>query len=53
MIFIKKHIMKLKELLKKKKIKILINEIQFRALAQNVLNEQDKQTIKKMHLIKL
>ena len=53
MIFIKKHIMKLKELLKKKKIKKLINEIQFRALAQNVLNEQDKQTIKKMHLIKL
>lgn len=53
MIFIKKDIMKLKELLKKKKIKILINEIQFRALAQNVLNEQEKQTIKKTHLIKL
>jgi hypothetical protein len=53
MIFITKHIMKLKELLKMKKIKILINEIQFRALAQNVLNEQDKQTIKKTHLIKL
>ena len=40
--------MKLKELFKKKKI-----EIQFRALAQNVLNEQEKQTIKKTHLIKL
>ncbi len=53
MIFIKKDIMKLKELLKKKKIKILIKEIQFRALAQNVLNEQEKQTIKKTHLIKL
>jgi hypothetical protein len=53
MIFIKKDIMKLKELLKKKKIKILINETQFRALAENVLNEQEKQTIKKTHLIKL
>lgn len=53
MIFIKKDIMKLKELSKKKKTKILINEIQFRALAQNVLNEQYKQTIKKTHLIKL
>ena len=53
MIFIKKDIMKQKELFKKKKIKILINEIQFRALAQNVLNEQEKQTIKKTHLIKI
>ncbi len=44
--------MKLKELLKKKKIKVLINEIQFRALSQT-LNEQEKQTIKKTHLIKL
>ncbi len=40
MIFIKKDIMKLKELLKKKKIKVLINEIQFRALSQT-LNEQE------------
>jgi uncharacterized glyoxalase superfamily metalloenzyme YdcJ len=53
MIFIKKDIMKRKELLKKKKIKILINETQFRALAENVLNEQEKQTIKMAHLIKL
>jgi uncharacterized glyoxalase superfamily metalloenzyme YdcJ len=53
MIFIKKDIMKRKELLKKKKIKILINETQFRALAENVLNEQEKQTIKMTHLIKL
>ena len=45
--------MKLKELSKKKKTKILINEIQFRVLAQNVLIEQDKQAIKKTHLIKL
>jgi hypothetical protein len=50
---LEKNVMKLKVLLKKKKIKILINEIQFRALAQNVLNEQEKQTIKKTHLIKL
>jgi hypothetical protein len=44
--------MKVKELLKKKKIKVLINEIQLRALAQK-LNEQEKQTIMKTHLIKL
>ncbi len=48
--------MKLQELLKptkaKKKVMIL-NEIQFRVLAQNVLNEQEQNTIKKTHLIKI
>ena len=32
---------------------MILNEIQFRTLAQNVLNEQEQKTIKKTHLIKI
>ena len=50
--------MKLQELVKPKKptktkkFKMIISEIQFKALAKNVLNEQEKKTIKHTHLIK-
>jgi hypothetical protein len=50
--------MKLQELVKPKKptkssrLKILISETQFKALANNVLNEQEQKTIKNTHLIK-
>ena len=49
--------MKLQELVKEKKsnksrrMKIIISETQFKALANNVINEQ--KTIKKTHLIKI
>ena len=51
--------MKLQELVKEKKttkskrLKILISETQFKALANNVLNEQEQKTIKNTHLIKI
>ena len=48
--------MKLKELVKPtktRKMVMILNEIQFRALAKNVLNEQEQKTIKKTHLIKI
>ena len=51
--------MKLQELVKPKKptkpkrLKILISETQFKALANNVLNEQEQKTIKNTHLIKV
>jgi hypothetical protein len=51
--------MKLQELVKPKKptkssrLKIIIFESQFKALAKNVLNEQEQMTIKKTHLIKI
>jgi hypothetical protein len=51
--------MKLQELVKPKKItkpnrlKILISETQFKALTNNVLNEQEQKTIKNTHLIKV
>ena len=50
--------MKLQELVKPKKttkhkrLKILISETQFKALANNVLIEQEKKIIKNTHLIK-
>jgi len=50
--------MKLQELLKEKKpskskkMKLVITETQFKALAKNVLNEQEKKTIKNTHLFK-
>jgi hypothetical protein len=50
--------MKLQELLKEKKtskskkMKLVITETQFKALAKNVLNEQEQKTIKNTHLIK-
>ena len=37
---------------KSKKIKMIITETQFKALAKNVLNEQEKKTIRNTHLIK-
>jgi hypothetical protein len=51
--------MKLHELVKEKKptkssrLKIIIFESQFKALARNVLNEQEQKTIKNTHLIKI
>jgi hypothetical protein len=51
--------MKLHELVKEKKptkskrMKIIISETQFKALANNVLNEQEQKTIKNTHLIKI
>lgn len=51
--------MKLQELVKPKnptkpkRLKILISEAQFKALANNVLNEQEQKTIKNTHLIKV
>ena len=50
--------MKLQELVKEKKptkskrMKIIISETQFKALANNVLIEQEKKTIMNTHLIK-
>ena len=50
--------MKLQELVKENKptkssrLKIIIFESQFKALARNVLNEQEQKTIKNTHLIK-
>lgn len=50
--------MKLQELVnvkktpKSKKMKMIITETQFKALAKNVLNEQEQKTIKNTHLIK-
>jgi hypothetical protein len=46
------ELVKPKKLTKPKRLKILISETQFKALANNVLNEQEKNTIKKPHLIK-
>jgi hypothetical protein len=51
--------MKLQELVnvkktpKSKKMKMIITENQFKALANNVLNEQEHKTIKNTHLIKV
>ena len=49
--------MKLQELLKEKKptkskFTLVITESQFKSLAKNVLNEQEKNTIKNTYLIK-
>jgi hypothetical protein len=38
--------------IKVKKMIMILNEIQFRTLAQNVLNEQEQKTIKKTYLVK-
>jgi hypothetical protein len=51
--------MKLQELVqvkkspKSKKFKMIITENQFKALANNVLNEQEQKTINNAHLIKV
>jgi hypothetical protein len=47
------ELVKPKKLTKPKRLKILISETQFKALANNVLNEQEQKTIKKTHLIKI
>jgi hypothetical protein len=39
--------------IKVKKMIMILNENQFRTLAQNVLNEQKQKTIKKTYLVKL
>ena len=46
------ELVKLKKPTKPKRLKILISETQFKALANNVLNEQEQKTIKNTHLIK-
>ena len=38
---------------KTRKLKLIISESQFKTLAQNILNEQEKQTIRSTHLIKI
>ena len=51
--------MKLQELVNQKKttkpnrLKMIITETQFKALAKNVLHEQEQKTIKNTHLIKI
>ena len=47
------ELVKPKKLTKPKRLKILISETQFKALANNVLNEQEQKTIKNTHLIKI
>lgn len=47
------ELVKPKKLIKPKKFKMIITETQFKVLAKNVLNEQEKKTIKNTHLIKL
>ncbi len=37
---------------KARKMIMILNEIQFRTLAQNVLKEQEQKTIKKTYLLK-
>lgn len=36
-----------------RKLKLIISESQFKTLAQNILKEQEKQTIRNTHLIKI
>ena len=36
-----------------RKLKLIISESQFKSLAQNILNEQEKQTTRNTHLIKI
>lgn len=36
-----------------RKLKLIITESQFKTLAQNILNEQEKRTIRNTHLIKI
>jgi len=46
------ELVKPKKPTKTKKFKMIITETQFKALAKNVLNEQEQKTIKNTHLIK-
>ena len=45
------ELVKVKKPIKSKRIKMIITEIQFNTLVNNVLNEQDLETIKNTHLI--
>jgi len=47
------ELVKTKKPTKPKKFKMIITETQFKALAKNVLNEQEQKTIKNTHLIKI
>ena len=47
------ELVKPKKTTKSKRLKILISETQFKALANNVLNEQEQKTIRNTHLIKI
>jgi len=49
---LQKHVKQKKPYAARKMVMIL-NEIQFRILAQNVLNEQEQKTIKNTYLIKI
>ena len=46
------ELVKLKNPIKSKRVKMIITEIQFKALVNNVLSEQELKTIKDTHLIK-
>ena len=46
------ELVKVKKPIKSKRVKMIITEIQFNALVNNVLNEQELETIKNTHLIK-
>ena len=45
------ELVKVKKPIKSKRVKMIITEIQFNALVNNVLNEQELETIKNTHLI--
>ena len=46
------ELVKVKKPIKSKGVKMIITEIQFNALVNNVLNEQELETIKNTYLIK-
>jgi hypothetical protein len=46
------ELVKVKKPIKSKRIKMIITEIQFNTLVNNVLNEQELETIKNTYLIK-
>ena len=45
------ELVKVKKPIKSKRVKMIITEIQFNALVNNVLNEQELETIKNTHII--
>jgi hypothetical protein len=47
------ELVKLKNPIKSKRVKMIITEIQFKALVNNVLSEQEQKIIKDTHLIKV
>jgi hypothetical protein len=46
------ELVKVKKPIKSKRVKMIITEIQFNALVNTVLNEQEQKTIKNTYLIK-